>query len=66
MCTVVLVRNHITLCISFFVLFAPHCRYSENTISACAFIFHHFFPIYIAVMVFPRLRHFGPDEEVAP
>ena len=40
-CTVVLLRDHFTLWISFFVLFSTHCRNDDITIFACALIICH-------------------------
>ena len=65
-CTVVLLRYHWTLCISFFVFFSPHCRNTDITISACGVIVHHLLIIYIPRLMFPQLHHFGEDENAAP
>ena len=65
-CNVVSLMEHCTLCISFFVFFATHCRYADTTIYACAFIFRHVLPWYIPGIMLPRICHFGPDEKAAP
>ena len=65
-CIVVSLRDHQTLYISFFIFFAPHCRNADTDISACAFIVRHVLPIYIPVIMLPRLGHFGPDDRRRP
>ena len=59
-------RDHHTLCIRLFVLFDPNYRSYDTEIYACAFIVRHVLTIYITGIIFPPLRHFGPDEEAVP
>ena len=65
-CTVVSLRDHLTLYISFFVFLDPYFFNYYTTISANEFIVRHVLPRHIPGMMFPQLRHFVPDEEAAP
>ena len=59
-------RDHHTLCIGLFVLLYSKYSSADTAIYDCAFIVRHVLPRYIPGMMFPPLRHFGPDDEIVP
>ena len=59
-------RDHLILCIIFFVFFSPYFRNSDTIVSVCAFVILRILPRYIPRMMFLRLLQLGPDEEATP